>query len=58
MSKKSKAEAMKALSQGAQYLDCILTDSRIWLDLVKGDGLTKRDAVTFLINRIHSELHD
>jgi len=49
---------MKALSQGAQYLDCILTDSRIWLDLVKGDGLTKRDAVTFLINRIHSELHD
>ena len=51
------AEAVQALSQGSQYLDCILSDSKIWLDLI-GNGISKRDAVTFLINRIHSELHD
>ncbi len=57
MTKKSKAKAVEALAQGNQYLNCILSDSKIWLDLV-GDGISKRDAVTFLINRIHSELHD
>ena len=38
-------------------MQCILSDSKVWLDLV-GDGISKRDAVTFLINRIHQELHN
>ncbi len=57
MNTNKRSEAFEALSQGNQYLDCILSDSKVWLDLV-GNGISKRDAVTFLINRIHSELHD
>ena len=57
MTPNKRADAIEALSQGSQYLDCILSDSKVWLDLI-GDGISKRDAVTFLINRIHSELHD
>ena len=55
MTEKSRTEAINSLAQGSQYLNCILSDSQIWLDLV-GDGISKKDAVTFLLTRIHSEL--
>ena len=48
-------QALEALAPGSEYLNCILSDSRTWMSLL-GDGITKRDAVSFLVNRIHDEL--
>lgn len=48
-------EAITALSPGSELLNCILHDSTTWMKLL-GPGISKRDARTFLLNRIYQEL--
>lgn len=50
-----KEQAIEALSPGSEVLNCILHDSSTWMKLL-GPGISKRDARTFLLNRIYQEL--
>ena len=55
MNDSRKAQAIAALSDGSELLNCILHDSRTWMKIL-GSGITKHDARTFLLNRIYQEL--
>ena len=55
MSYNKEATAKKALMCGSEYLNCILSDARIWTELIP-DTLTKDEKVAFLLNRIYIEL--
>ena len=57
MTNSPKDQALEALNQGHELMDCILHDSRVWMSAI-GEGVSKNDARTYLLNRIYMALEN
>ena len=51
----TRQEAIEALAHGKEYMHCILSDAKTWLDLVP-KNMKREEARDFLLTRIYMEL--